>query len=118
MILAKIGGDPLSTYSPVLPLQSVPSAKRGVATAEICNVCHEPMLTGQLHAGVRHSKAPPLTDEGVRVSDEGYFDGHYNCVVGALGPEEVLKAVREKRLSLFDPGILVDGCLPLEHGGV
>lgn len=118
MILAKIGGDPLSTYTPVLPLQNVPAVKKGVATAELCNVCHEPMRTGQLFSGVRHSKAPPLTEEGVRVSDEGYFEGHYNCVVKALGPEETLLAIQQKRLAMIDPGLLVDGCLPLEHGGI
>jgi hypothetical protein len=76
------------------------------------------MLTGQLHAGVRHSKAPALTEDGARVSDEGYFEGHYACVVKALGPEETLKAVQQSRLAMIDPDLLVDGCLPFEHGGV
>jgi hypothetical protein len=76
------------------------------------------MLTGQLHAGVAHSRAPALNDEGARVSDEGYFEGHYQCVCKALGAEETLKAIQEKRLGMVDPGTLVDGCLPFEHGGV
>jgi len=76
------------------------------------------MRVGQLFSGVLVSNAPPLSEDGERLTDEGYVEGHYLCVVQALGPQETLLAIQEGRLPAFDPKILVDGCLPLEYGGV
>ena|SRR6266436_9513339 len=104
--------------TPVPPMIGHPVIKRGKPTSELCGVCHEPMRVGQLHAGVHHSTAPPLSDEGVRLTDEGYFEGHYLCVCDALGPAEVLLAVQQERLAMVNPALLDDGCLPKEHGGV
>ena len=76
------------------------------------------MRVGQLFSGVALSTAPPLGEEGNRTTNDGYVEGHYLCVCGALGTEETLRAIQEGRLPAIDLRILVDGCLPLEYGGV
>lgn len=106
------------SYTPTGQLGSVPKAKKGIPTSEKCMVCHKVMMSGQLHTGVHRSDAPAFNEDGARVSDDGYYEGHYLCVVQALGPEEAMKAMQEGRLPMINPTLLVNGCLPVEHGGV
>lgn len=102
---------------PILPL-NLPPMRKGLLTGETCTLCGEPIYSGQLVSGVLHSTAPPLSDEGARVSDEGYFYGHFACIIKALGPEETLMAIHDGRLPAINPAILVDGCLPPGMGGL
>ena len=102
---------------PVMPL-ALPPMRKGLLTGEVCTLCGQPIYSGQLVSGVLHSTAPPLTEEGTRVSDEGYYYGHYVCVLTALGPEETLRAIHDGRLPAINPAVLVDGCLPSAMGGL
>jgi len=103
--------------SPVLPgtHQDMP---KGKPLGHACPLCGKEYVSGHLVAGVFTAKAPPLSPEGTRVSDEGYYEGHYACVVEALGEKETLKAVQQGRLPAIDPDALVDGCLPRHMGGI
>lgn len=91
---------------------------KGKPTGTYCGVCKEEILSGQLVSGVAASDAPALNEDGGRISDEKYYNGHYACVLEALGPEETLKATREGRLPNLDPAVLIDGCLPTALGGL
>ena len=104
-------------FVPVMPL-NLPPMRKGLPTGETCNLCGQPIYSGQLVSGVLHSTAPPLTEDGVRMSDEGYYYGHYACLVQMLGPEETLMAIHDGRLPAINPAILVDGCLPSGMGGL
>lgn len=75
------------------------------AQDQICSVCGEQILGGQLVSGVQENP-------------ETYHYGHYACVRKALGPEKSLKAIERGILPMVDVNTLVDGRLPEEDAAL
>jgi hypothetical protein len=105
------------SYNAVLPMKGR-SMPKGKHTGEMCTLCNQPILSGQLVSGVLRDHAPALNEEGARTSDEGYVYGHFPCVLQHLGPEDALKAVQRGDLPSINPDDLMDGCLPRHLGGL
>lgn len=92
------------SYIPVSPLMQRPRYNKGEPLQESCTLCGDSMRVGQLFSGVE--------------TTQGYVEGHYACVIQAIGTEETLLAIQEGRLPAINTKLLENGCLPFEYGGV
>jgi len=63
-----------------------------------CSVCNAEYKDGQVIAGVRIGHE--VASDGLTLLNPGtYHEGHYDCVVSALGPELTLAAIAAGRLA-------------------
>jgi hypothetical protein len=59
-----------------------------------CGVCSAEYKTGEVVAGVRIGYEVDPKNRLLLINPGTYYEGHYDCVVDALGPVETLKALQ------------------------
>ncbi len=76
-----------------------------------CAICGQDYLNGEIIAGVRfgHTEAPSLGgNQPALLIDPGqYYEGHYDCVVEAMGPALTLEAIQNSKLPPRDIAMLM-----------
>jgi hypothetical protein len=66
-----------------------------------CFICGEDYKNGEIMAGVRfgHTEVPAANGNGWILTEPGeYFEGHYDCIIEAMGPVRTLEAIQNSKL--------------------
>lgn len=64
----------------------------------MCPICKKPYLDGDQMCGVRIGHQRDPNDRMVLLEPGKYVEGHYECVIKALTPEEVVKAMNSGQI--------------------
>lgn len=64
----------------------------------MCSLCGRAYQDGDVMCGVRIGHKRDPNDRMLLLEPGKYVEGHYECVIGALTPEEVVKAMNSGQI--------------------